>query len=404
MKVTFIQPYYSNIWESLGIGSIISYCQKNYNGNLDIYFKHENFDRFLFSTDTLYSDIIGLSCTTPTFQRGVQIAKVLKSFNPKIHIVMGGWHTTTTGENPDESVIDQIVIGEGESAFLDILNGDRDPIIYGKMLDFKKLPWPSREIIDLNNTLNLCQKITGGLRIGSFQSRRGCMNSCTMCGENCMTSNNIRVRDPKDVLDEIDHVRNKYNINYFKFVDPTWCYPKSYVKDFCEEYLERNKFQPWEAMCHAAYLDDEILDMLKTCNCKQINIGVESGDQKVLNAMKKGITVQKIKKVFKYGNKIGLDMRAFFMIGFPEEDEHSHELTKELIREIKPSVFGMTILCPYPGTKYYDKEKYKNVDWSKQGEYSNSIWKTKNFSNKRLKEIQKEFNEEFKDILVGHQK
>ena len=217
-----------------------------------------------------------------------------------------------------------------------------------------------------------------------------------------MTNNNVRVRDPEDLMNEIEHTFNKYNASMFKFVDPTWCYPKSAARDFCLEKIKRKNDFQWEGMAHAAFIDKEMMELMKESGCKQINIGAESGSQKLLNDMRKGVTVSKIKKVFKWGKDLGINMRGFFILGMPEESEETLEQTRQLIRDIKPDVFGMTLLTPFPGSEYY-KEEYKDLDWSGCDEYSNDFWRTKNFSNKDLKKIQSEFNNEFKDTLVPHQ-
>ena len=301
------------------------------------------------------------------------------------------------------NVFDQIIIGEGESAFLSILYGKKDPVIFGEKLNFDNLYWPDREIIKEYRHLDYCER-GWGERIGSFSSRRGCSHSCTMCGEYCMSHNIVRVRNNEDLLNEIDHVNKQYNLTKFKFIDPTFAYPKEATIDFCKAKIKRDNKLPWECMAHVAYLNREVLQLMKDSNCQQVNIGCESGDPKILKAIRKGATISKIEEVFKVGHDIGLDMRAFFMVGFPEETEESFEMTKQLVRDIKPSVVGCTILTPFPGTQYYSHEKFKNIDWSNCNEYTNDFWDSKNFSNDQLKEMQRDFNEEFSNILVEHQR
>ena len=123
MKITFINPYYHNIWESIGVGYIISYCLKNYKDNLEI-----NFFQGMFDSDeeiikgSFNSDIIAFSCTSPSFMRGVDLSLKIKKLNPKIKSVFGGWHVTALKDKSLINGVDQIVIGEGEKAFLDILS------------------------------------------------------------------------------------------------------------------------------------------------------------------------------------------------------------------------------------------------------------------------------------------
>jgi len=404
MRVTFISPYYHNIWESLGIGYIASYCKENYEGNLDLRFFHGNFDsRENIIQQSAKSDIVCFSCTSPTFNNGIVLTERIKNVNNKVHIVFGGWHVSAI-KKIENNVIDQIIVGEGEKAFLSILEGNRNPVVEGARLNFDNLPWPDRELIRNDRTLDLCEEMCGE-RIASFQSRRGCPMSCVFCAESCMTGeSSVRVRDAKDLLDEMEVVANKYKITMFKFLDPTWCYPKSAANSFCEEKIRRGFNLKWEAMAHAAFLDKKILKLMKKANCDQINVGCESGDQKILNDMKKGVTTSKIRKVFKWGKELGINMRAFFILGMPNESESSLKKTEELIKDINPDVFGITLLAPYPGSNFYSTDRHKLVNWAEVDEYSNNIWYTKNFSNQDLRNIQKNIALRFRDKLNYHQK
>jgi len=216
--------------------------------------------------------------------------------------------------------------------------------------------------------------------------------------------NPLRLRLPKDTLDEIDYVNDKYHINRFKFVDPTWSVNDDYVANFCFEKIRRGNYLPWDAMVHAGIVSEAALKMMSKANCDVIMVGCESGSQKILNDIRKGLTVDKIKKVFDWGRKYGLKRRAFFMIGMPNELEETIQETINLIKEIDPDVVGFTMLCPYPGTDFYDKEKFKDVDWKRADEYQNNFWETKNFTNQQLKDIQKQLCEMFKEKLPWHQR
>ena len=407
MKVVFIIPRYVSFWEPLSVAYISSYIKHNYSGKLDVKFFHDNFDNFVEIVKAASeANIVGISCTTTTYKRAVEIAETIKLVsNPRI--VLGGWHPTTMHAakaiHGIDHVFDQVVVGEGEGAFLSVLNGKKDHIVFGEKLNFYDLYWPDREIIKESRHLDYCEH-NWNERIASFSSRRGCSHSCTMCGEYAMSHNLVRIRNNTDLLDEIDVVNKQYNITKLKFLDPTFAYPKEATIDFCKEKIKRKNQLPWECMGHGAYLDEEVLKLMKIANCYQVNIGCESGDPNILKEIKKGITIKKIKEVFKIGHDVGLDMRAFFMVGFVNETQESFEMTKQLVRDIKPNVVGCTILTPFPGSLYYDNNKYKDLDWSGCNEYSNDFWETENFTNTELKMMQKEFNREFKDILVEHQR
>lgn len=403
MKIVFIQPYFKNVWEPLGIGYISSFIKKFYFDYLDVRFYHGNFDN---ENDIINgckdADIVAFSCTTPTFKNGVELATKIKQINKKCEVVFGGWHVTALGVIEEyKNIIDEIIVGEGELPFLHLL--DDRYMDYYRPTPFETLSWPDRELIKQDRMLDVCENMCGK-RIASFQSRRGCPMRCVFCAEKCMTGDyHIRVRDPEDVLDEIEYVNEKYKITHFKFVDPTWSFPKKATFDFCDAKIKRGNKLPFEAMIHAAFTTKEMLEVAKEAGCNQLNVGVESGSQKLLNDMKKGVTVEKIKKVFKWGKELGISMRGFFILGMLNESLETVEQTRQLIHEISPDVFGVTLLTPFPGSNLYSN-KYKNIDWSGCDEYTNNFWRTKNFTNAQLKYIQSKFNDEFKDILVAHQR
>ncbi len=411
LKIALIQPKYFNIWEAIGLGYIAGYCKKNYRGSLEINYFQGYFDNDQLILKSLKDvDIVGFSCTSPTFGGALALARKLKEINKKASTVFGGFHPTALAEDLlslDE--VDQIVTGEGEKAFLSILEGNRSKVIAGDPVDFNELRHPDREVIKNFREVDLCQKMIDK-RITSFQSVRVCPFQCIFCAEKTITGkfdskkNPIRERAPADLLDEIEIVSKKYRLDMFKFVDATWNTSTKKVIDFCKEKIKRGNRLEWECNVHAALTSDEMFYWMKEANCNQINVGCESGSPKILKAMRKGITVDKIRDVFNQAKKHRLGRRAFFSIGMPEEDSGDIRLTEGLIEDIRPDVVGVTILCPYPGTDLYDKERFSGIDWSNTDEYGNDFWRTNNLSNHELKYWQRYLTDKFKDNIAWHHK
>lgn len=413
MKVTLVQPYYFNIWEAIACGYIFSYCEKHYKGKLDFNFFQGNFD----TDETIISgcvdsDIVGFSCTTPTYGHAISLAEKIKKENKKVKIVFGGHHVSALKTLITDNVIDQMVVGEGEEGFLQILNGNTDRIVNGNVINFGDkdiTPWVDRTLIKNERTIDLCEKMIG-IRITGFQASRGCPYSCTFCAERNITGkihgtkNPMRSRNVDDVLDEIESVAQQYNLNKFKFIDATFDWTSKYVIEFCKRKIERGITIEWECMIHAASAREQMFPWLKKSNCGQINVGCESGSDKILKCMRKQTNTAKIEKVFDWGKDNDIERRGFFLMGAPEETEDDLKMTEEFVERIMPDYFGITILCPYPGGDYYDHQKYKNVDWSAAGEYSNDIWHTKYFTNQELKDKQQYLTEKFKNMLVWHHK
>lgn len=408
MKVTLIQPYYFNIWESIGLAYIGAYCKKKYTGKLELDFFQGYFDKDMdIVEDASKSDVVGFSCTSPTFSHGLRLAEQIKCKNPKTRIVFGGNHVSALKKLIQAPVIDQLVIGEGEQAFLEILEGNGDRLIKGRPVDFSQLPWPDRDLIKNERTIDLCQQMTGK-RIASFQANRVCPFHCSYCAEKAMTgiynrkSNPIRSRDVNDLLNEIEFVTQKYKLDAFKFVDATFDTSAEYVISFCKEKIRRNNKLEWECMIHASLASKEMFPWLSKANCRQINVGCESGSSRILKTMKKGVTPEKIINVFDWAKENNIQRRAFFIIGMPEETEEDLRMTEEFAERLMPDVFGVTILCPYPGSDLYDHDSMHSIDWEKTDEYSNDFWRTKHFSNSEMKEWQKRLTEKFRDNLAWH--
>lgn len=411
MKITFIQPFYQNVWEALGLGYIISYVKKYAGENLDINFFQGKFDC---DQDILEgcrdSDIVAFSCTSPAYGHGLKLARILKQNNPYVHIVFGGWHPTALPEEViKEDCIDQVIVGEGELAMVKCILGSRKPILKGTKLEPDELRRPDREAIKNERTIDLCESMNDK-RIASFQMNRGCKVHCKFCGEIGMTgrynkkSNPIRTFHYDSVLNEIVAVTADFGINYFKFVDATFDKDAKTVIDFCERKIDRGITTPWEANIHPGFVQDEqVFKRLAEANCEQINIGVESGSPYILKDVGKGASLASIKSVFKWAKKYGIKRRGFFLLGMPDETIGDHDLTEELIDETQPDVVGFTILAPYPGSDFYNPNKHKFVDWSDVDEYSNGIWETENFTNEQLKDIQSRFKKQYEHLLCERQ-
>ncbi|MCP3965335.1 MAG: radical SAM protein [Lentisphaerae bacterium] len=270
------------------------------------------------------------------------------------------------------------------------------------------LRWPDRKAIKNERTIDLCESINGK-RTASFQLNRGCKVHCKYCAEVVMTgkynsrTNPIRTRDYRDIINEILYVKHGYGINYFKIVDATFDKDVQTVVEFCMRKISTGLDLPWEANIHPGFVQDEaVFKLLAQANCEQINVGVESGSQRILNKIGKGTKVDHIRNVFKWAKEYGITTRAYFILGMPGEVAADHLLTDKLIEDIRPDYVGFTILCPYPGTDFYS-EKFKDIVWSKTDEYSNDFWETDECDNDTLELTQSFFTDKYKGKLCERQ-
>lgn len=406
IKLVLVQPFYHNIWDALGLAYIGSYVTAYCDQELEVNFYQCFFD----SDDEVVkgcedADIVGFSCVTPTLRHGFQLATKIKDVNPHVWTVFGGWGPSAQPEaTVKHSQIDQVVVGEGEEMMLEVVKGNRDPVLQANPVqNLNSLPWPDRQLIKVERTIALTEK-NDRERITSVQGGRGCPFHCVFCSEALISQRNIRRRSVKQVVDEIEFITDRYRLDLVKFVDPELNPVRRWVKDFCREIVRRKIDVEFEANLHSANVDFEMLQLMKKARFRQVDIGVETGSPKILKEIGKGTNVELIVKCFDLARKAGLRRRAYFLIGMRNETLADVDLTFKLADKIDADIYGMSILCPFPGCDLYDKKLYGDVDWSAQNEYTNNFYRTRCFSNEELRAMQAEFTEKFKDRLCFRQK
>ncbi|MBI3596511.1 MAG: B12-binding domain-containing radical SAM protein [Nitrospirae bacterium] len=408
MKVALVHGKYFNSWEALGLGYIGAYLQARVR-DVEIGFYQGCFDDDeTIITGCQDSDIAAFSCTTPTFPYAVKIARALKQLNPGIHTVVGNYHPSAVPQDCLVNGIDQVVVGEGEAAMLDIVNGRRERIIQGRTMEFTELPWPNRELIRNERNIQVAYD-DNKKRITSFQSHRACPFMCKYCldGHFKVLYGNarkapMRYRPVGDLLDEMQEVARRYRLDLMKFSDPTWNTDVDWVIEFCREKIRREFTVPFYPNMHATICTEEMINLMAEANCYEIAVGIESGSPKVLKQIAKGTTVRSIRRCVAWAKKAGILVRGYFIIGMPDETEDDLRLTESFADELEMDEYGFSLLCPYPGTQMYDADKYRSVDWEHADEYSNDFWNSNHLANQQLKEWQRYLTEKFKNKLTWH--
>ncbi len=415
MKVTLVHGKYFNSWEALGLGYIASYVKKTLGTAVELDFYQGCFD----DEETIVngakdSDIVCFSCTTPAFPHALSVAGQLKAINSDIHTVVGGYHASALpAQSLVPGLIDQVVIGEGELAMVDIINGNRTPLLDGQRAEFNVLPWPDRTLIRNERTVDVAFE-QAGERITAFQSHRACPFRCKYCLDGAIKAlypsvgrkdkAHIAYRDIDDLLSEIESVSDEYQLDMFKFSDPTWNTSIPWVEAFCKRKIERGIQIPYYPAMHTGLITAQSAHLMKASGCYEVAVGVESGSPKVLREIGKGTSVKSIKRGVKYLQDAGIVVRGYFILGMPNETEDDIRLTEKLAEELELYEYGFTILCPYPGTTMYDPQRHANIDWNSTDEYGNDFWYTEHLSNEQLHQWQAYLVDKFSDNICWHNK
>ena len=340
-------------------------------------FDPDHDDRELKAIKDFQPDLIGVTAMTHTYSRAKEIVSILrKEFDHRSQFVMGGIHPTVMPQLVlEESGVDAVVAGEGEYALKAIIEGQDLATIPGvvhagganpprSLIDnLDELPLPAyHRMPDFEKYL-----IPPGTIRGTWQksgtialmSTRGCPAKCIFCNSHIMFGRRIRRRSVDSVIREIELILRDYGMTSFWFADDTFTLQKEWVRDFCEKAGRLGI--TWGCQARSDTISDEMVDYLKAGGCAQVDIGVESGSDKVLKILQKGATRERHIKAFEILRRKKLRAMATFIIGTPGETREDVMLTKSLVKEAKPNFSLFFFMMPYPGSDVYRMADERNL-------------------------------------------
>ncbi len=312
--------------------------------------------------------IVGISTLTFNILDVLDTARIVKEIDPNILICLGGPHVSIYPlETLKLEYVDLVVVGEGEIVFADMVEeissgGDLSalpgigyykngvPTInpgknYINNLD--ALPFPARHLIDMSKCYSLLGKSKTMI---TLQSTRGCPYKCIYCDQ--QSGKKLRQRSLESLLAEIESIVALGFDDLF-FIDDLFTTDRNRVIAFCEELIKRNLKINFKISARVNLVDKEMLVMLKKAGCYRIHYGAESGNQNVLDSLKKGISLEQTKQAIKHSTEAGIDSLAYFMIGSPGETQEQVFETIDFACKLKPTYAQFSITTPYPDTALY---------------------------------------------------
>jgi radical SAM superfamily enzyme YgiQ (UPF0313 family) len=312
------------------------------------------------------TDIVLLSSSIVEHNTELEWGKLLKSKNYKNIGYVGPFATVMADEYL--KVGDFVVLGEPEFYFHanQIKLPLKGKLVNNKAIHIDQLPFPDWDIFNIKN-LRYGLYGGGGVFFPMLASR-GCPHSCRYyCTYPLQQGTTLRNRSAKNIVDEIEYLKKRYNLKTILFRDPVFSMNRKRTIEFADELIKRKLNVKFVIETHLNYLDDELVDKLKKAGLITIKIGVETPNKDILdNNNRKGIMVdtqeEKIRKIEKKGVKV----ICFYMLGFMQDTWESCIKTIEYAKKINSAGAQFSILTPYPGTKFYEdiKERIfeKNFD------------------------------------------
>lgn len=322
-------------------------------------------EELLYAIEAWTPDVVGITITTLDYKPARDLCIGIKSRIPKVQVVVGGPHVSALGrENiKDPPEADIWVVGEGDKIILDIAEGKvKGGIYFPEMLpSLDSLPYPDLSLTDIRKFSGMYPQrgFPGMYTIGS----RGCAFNCTFCSRSVF-GRTVRHRKPEMVVEEVEKLWRDFGIREIFFHDDTFNVRHEWSYELLSLLRKRELHRKvvFRTLCRVSkkLITEELLREMKATNFWLIFFGVESGNQEMLDSMKKGITIEEVKRAFQICLKIGIKPEASFIIGMPGETPDTIKDSICLWKEIKPYWASFSRAVPFPGTDLYKAVKEKS--------------------------------------------
>jgi len=293
-----------------------------------------------------------------------------------------GWRTVVGGPEPGAYAeeylaagADVVVIGEGEVTLEELLpilqSGANENLtqVHGIAFrgeagriertpsralipDIDGQPWPSRESISIERYLETWRQHHGAGSV-SMITARGCPYECQWCSHEVYGKTHRR-RKAASVVDELEWILRRYNPDMLWFADDVFTIHHGWLAQFAAEMKRRELSIPFECISRADRVNERVADLLAELNCFRIWIGSESGSQRVLDAMRRGVTVQQVQNAVGLCKARGIQTGMFLMWGYEGEDWDDIQATIRHVKVSNPDIFLTTVAYPIRGTAYFE--------------------------------------------------
>jgi len=227
-------------------------------------------------------------------------------------------------------------------------------------------PWPARDAIDLHRYVRTWRE-HHGMGSVNFITARGCPFRCNWCSHQVYGQSHRR-RDPIKVVDEVEWLLQTYSPDMMWVSDDVFTINHPWIRSYHEEMRRRNIRIPFECISRADRLTPEMMDLLAELGCFRMWIGSESGSQRILDSMDRGVKIEQVQRAVEMCRERGLQSGMFLMWGYEGEDLEDIEATIKHVSTSKPDIFFTTVSYPIKGTPYYNRisEKLIQIEpWGK---------------------------------------
>jgi len=363
------------VTEPLGLAYVAAMVEQNHDINvLDCIAEELTVSNAVSKIMDQVPDLLGISTVTPALQNALKLAREIKRVHPDMIVVLGGIHTTIF---PQEVMrnreIDIVVIGEGERIMLDLAhtleNGAPLKAVQGIAYredssvvfnpprpierDIDTLPLPARHLLPMHRYKPF---IAERYPARSLISSRGCPYQCVFCSRD-VSGSRYRLRRVDKVVDEVKILVEKYGAREIDFMDPVFGLNRTWTREFCRELILEGLDVVWAALTRVDLIDESLLRIMRKSGCWQLYYGIEAGDQRLLDNIKKNIDLKHVRRSIELTTRVGIRAWGSFMFGLPGESPQLARKTLEFAKSLPLDFASFHLTTPFPGTELWNDHK-----------------------------------------------
>lgn len=351
-------------------------------------------------------DYLVLNVASTTLENDLSVVNIAKEILPNIITIAKGAHflTSNTDILYKYKALDLIIVGETEQTLKEILEGKpyqeikglcyRDGFVAkytGKrhfIQDLDKIPFPARHLVDNN----LFRRPDNNKVQAIIKVSRGCPHHCFFCLATPVSGAKVRVRSAENIIEEIRECVETYNITNFVFWSDIFNEDREWTMDLCQKIIDNDLKITWSSNTRVDTADEEMAQLMYESGCRLVSIGVESGNQYILDKIWKKTTINEIRDAVKIFKNAKIKVYNYFVLGLPWDDEDTIEDTIEFAIELDSDFVSFYTATPLPGTRFYKFAQshnlfYGNNSW--ENAYYKPIINTMYLSKERILELHK---------------
>jgi len=320
------------------------------------------------------AEVIGITVISTYLLRVIEVIGELKKSGITAPVVVGGPHVTAMPQSMLDYGADYAVVGEGEETFAELVahitqhnsaaadikgvafyrNGTYIFTGYRDLIDpLDTIPLPARDLLPMHR-YNSSVARSSNTPSHSLVASRGCPGTCSFCSKLTFRTK-VRYFSVDRIVEEFFLLRDKYGARDVAVWDDNFVASHEVVAGVCDRLLTRGFDLSWSVESRIDAVDRVILSALKRAGCRYIAYGIESGSQRILDYIRKRVTLDRIRETVRMTKEAGIPMRGYFILGFPTETREEMYETIRFAKELDVDVASFTLLIPLPGTLEYKR-------------------------------------------------